>query len=161
MSKSQVEIVNNASLLATDLQGAEVESKSAFLSIVGSFMSDPTGDIKRLRHMMTLLDKGSGGHLDRGAGFGEQARAVIREVGRLLDRGEWQPDELKSVFGWTARLLQVRLPPRRKGPPEPSGGQAPHHQGKRQPTKPLGGLSGKNLDVLKSIQPPKPDDEKS
>ena len=184
MSKSQVEIVENAGRLATDLQGAGVESKSAFLSIVASFLSDPSGDVNRLRRMMTLLKGGSGGHLNRGSGFGDQARAVIREVGSLLDRGEWQPEELKSLFGWTARLLQVRQAPRREVPEGPRGQtrhpQDPRRPGRppraarephsvsekkpvRQPPKRLGGLSGKSLDALKSFgaKLPKTEDEKS
>jgi hypothetical protein len=182
MSKSQVEIVENAGRLAADLQGSGVESKNAFLSVVATFISDPSGDVKRLRRMMTLLKDGSGGHLNRGSGFGDQARAVIREVGSLLDRGEWQPEELKSLFGWTARLLQVKQAPGRDIREDPRGQvsnrpdprrpsrplrppRGPHptteKESARQPAKPLGGLSGKNLDVLKSIKPPKPDDDKS
>ena len=133
--KSQVEIVENAGRLAADLQASGVKSKNALLSVVATFISDPSGDIKRLRRMMTLLKDGSGGHLKRGAGFGDQARAVIREVGTLLDRGDWQPNELKSLFGWTARLLQVRQAPRREAPQGPRS-QTPNRQDTYRPGRP-------------------------
>jgi hypothetical protein len=172
MSKSQVEIVQNAERLAANLQAGPVVTKNALLSVVATFMSDPAGDLDRLRRTMTLLEKGSGGHLKRGGGFGDQVRMVIREVGRVLDRGEWQPVELKSLFGWTARLLQVRQAPRKEKEWEPRGA-GPDHRSMRpsgrpsrpdrrlsavdpkepspQPTKPLGALSGKNLDALKAL----------
>lgn len=110
MQKSQVEIVQNAQRLAANLQAGAtpVKSKNAFLSVVATFMSDPSGDLSQLRQMLSLLERGSGGHLKRGGGFGDQVRMVIGEVGRLLDQGEWESADLRSLFGWTARLLQVR-----------------------------------------------------
>ena len=168
MAKSQVEIVENAQLLASTLQeGATRFSKNAFLSVVATFMSDPAGDIQRLRRTLALLKEGSGGHLKRGGGFGDQVRVVIREVGRLLDRGEWQPAELKSVFGWTARLLQVRQDIRNSGETRESQnqrqGQAsrdrqPPTSDRRErkppvpPAQPFRGVSGKNLDVLNAFK---------
>jgi len=178
MSKSQVEIVQSAERLAARLQAGPQVSKNALLSVVGTFMSDPTGDLERLRRTMTLLEKGSGGHLKRGAGFGEQVRLVIREVSQVLRRGKWQAADLKSLFGWTARLLLVRQAPRvqeGRGPqgPRPSRPPRPLRDQRTsserpkemppQPTKPLGTLSGKNLDALKALgeKLSKPDGEKS
>jgi hypothetical protein len=170
MSKSQVEIVKNADRLAANLQAGPAVTKNALLSVVATFLSDPSGDVARLRRTMTLLEKGSGGHLKRGGGFGDQVRLVIREVGRVLDREEWQPEELKSLFGWTARLLQVRQAPRTPGGREPQGQRpnrgAPHpgrpprpprdprpseKQPPPQPTKPFKAVSGKNLEALKAL----------
>jgi hypothetical protein len=168
MAKSQVEIVQNAQLLASTLQGgADRFSKNAFLSVVATFVNDPAGDLERLRRMLALLEKGSGGHLKRGGGFGDQVRIVIQEVGRLLDRNEWQPGELKSLFGWTARLVQVQ---QENGEPNEEARESrEHRQGRpshpfrdRQtpvsdrrekkspisPAQPFRGVSSKNLDVL-------------
>jgi hypothetical protein len=172
MSKSQVEIVQNAGRLASDLQGGTTVNKNALLSVVATFMSDPAGDIPRLRRTLILLKAGSGGHLKRGGGFGEQVHLVIQEVDRLLDRGEWEPKDLKSLFGWTARLLQVRQgnraperedsrparddrrdsrPGRPSDPPRrPSSGRV-EKKAPAPPTAPFRAVNSKNLDVLKAL----------
>ncbi len=164
MSKSQVEIVQNAQRLAADLQAGPSVTKNALLSVVATFMSDPAGDLERLGRTLKLLENGSGGHLKRGGGFGEQVHLVIREVNLLLARNEWQPKELKSLFGWTARLLQVRQGNRSPGREEsrttrndrqgPRQGRS-RNQEKRPPSPPVKktfqGVSGKNLDVLKAF----------
>ena len=135
MQKSQVEIVRNAERLALNLQAGPtpVKSKNAFLSVVATFMSDPSGDLPRLRRTLALLKQGNGGHLKRGGGFGDQVRMVIGEVGRLLDGAEWEAAELKSLFGWTARLLLVRQERRIETGPE-SRTTRPDHQETRQDT---------------------------
>jgi hypothetical protein len=173
MTKSQIEIVQNAQLLAADLGAPPGEvSKNALLSVVATFISDPTADVVRLRKTLDLLEQGSGGHLKRGGGFGEQVHRVIAEVGRILAEGEWQPDELKSLFGWTARLLQVRREARTDGTRETQT-QTPGRQDSRQPRpsdrdrrpppdrsgkKPatsaapvFRGANAKNLEVLKAL----------
>jgi hypothetical protein len=77
-------------------------------------------------------------------------RLVIREVGHLLDREEWHPKELKSLFGWTARLLLVRQEPRAQQESEPRTAP-PDRQRPRQdrplPDRPLpaAGKQGKKL----------------
>lgn len=160
MSKSQVEIVQNAQRLAADLQAGPAVSKNAFLSVVATFLSDPVGDLPRLRRTMELLEQGNGGHLKRGGGFGAQVRVVIREVGRLLKRGEWKPDELKSLFGWTARLLLVRQETRGQTGLQQDRKDAPTHQRPReerkrpaQPGPSLGELGGgKNRSVLEQMR---------
>ncbi len=178
MQKSQVEIVQNAERLALNLQAGPtpVKSKNAFLAVVATFMSDPSGDLPRLRRTLDLLEKGSGGHLKRGGGFGDQVRVVIREVGRLLDGDEWEAAELKSLFGWTARLLLIRQDRRtEKGSesraPRPDRqdtrqGRPPQHPRDRRPPLPgreekrpappppqkLGAMSGKNLASLAELK---------
>jgi hypothetical protein len=164
MRKSQVEIVENAERLAANLQAGPQVTKNALLSVISTFVSDPAGDLQRLRRTLTLLETGSGGHLKRGSGYGDQVRLVIREVGRLLDRGEWQPNELKSLFGWAARLLQVRqasgvqaqedrrIP--RSSRTDSRSGHSPRPGREKppaQPAQPFRGLSGKNLEALKAL----------
>jgi hypothetical protein len=173
MSKSQVEIVENAERLASNLQAGPQVTKNALLSVVATFMSDPAGDLKRLRRTLDLLEKGSGGHLKRGGGYGEQVHLVIQEVGRLLKREEWQPNELKSLFGWTARLLQVRQAPRnesgedrqtrRPGHQDSRPGRSPQtprvprppasiREEKKPSDKPFRAISGKNEEALKALR---------
>ncbi|HKI06300.1 MAG TPA: hypothetical protein VKK31_30255 [Thermoanaerobaculia bacterium] len=174
MQKSQVEIVKNAERLALSLQAGPtpVKSKNAFLSVVATFMSDPSGDLPRLRRTLALLKQGNGGHLKRGGGFGDQVRMVIGEVGRLLDGAEWEAAELKSLFGWTARLLLVRQERRiekepefrterddrkdtRQGrAPQPPRGR-PGREEKKSPAPPASAFraaSGKNLAALEALK---------
>jgi hypothetical protein len=173
MSKSQIEIVQNAGHLATGLRtGMTPVTKNALLSVVATFMSDPSGNVDRLSRTLELLKAGSGGHLKRGGGFGEQVHLVIQEVERLLERGEWEPKDLKSLFGWTARLLQVRQANRaperedsrparddrrdsRPGrPSEPSRRPSSGRMEKKAPAPPatpFRAVNSKNLDVLKAF----------
>jgi len=173
MMKSQIEIVQNAQRLAADL-GAPPSpvSKNALQSVVATFISDPTGDLARLRRTLDLLAEGSGGHLKRGDGYGEQVRRVIEMIRRVVYQGEWEPEELKSLFGWTARLLQVRRGARTEearetrsqspgrqdtGQPRSSGRdrRPSPDRGEKKPATPgapvLRGANAKNLEVLKAL----------
>jgi hypothetical protein len=107
MSLSQTEIVQRAERLATELVGMGVE-KNALLSVVADFMSDPRGDVERLRRMLKLLKDGSGGHLKRSASYVQQIKALAEGLQETLDDRGLSPVDLKSLFGWTARLLLVR-----------------------------------------------------
>ncbi len=107
MSLSQTEIVQRAERLATELVGMGVE-KNALLSVVADFMSDPRGDVERLRRMLKLLKDGSGGHLKRSASYVQQIKALAEGLQETLDDQGLSPVDLKSLFGWTARLLLVR-----------------------------------------------------
>lgn len=160
MSRSQREIVENASRLARDLQAGPVVGKNAFLAVVGTFLSDPAGEVPRLRRIMTLVVTGSGGHLKRGNGFGDQVRLVVQTVGELLARGEWEPDELKSLFGWAARLLQVQQQPQQEadrnagrtpGPRQGRGREEKLKHSRPSADPAFRAAHGKNLEVLKAL----------
>jgi len=104
-SQSQLPFVERAQKLAGELKGVE---RNVFLSIVADFLTDPRSEPARLSKMLDLLGKGSGNHLKRSGSFGEQARAVIRELPAILADKDLSPAELRIVLGWTARLLLVR-----------------------------------------------------
>jgi len=109
MPLTQTDILRKAELLAGNLAGGPAQvKKNALLAVVADFMSDPKPDLDRLRRTMRLLKQGSGGHLKRGGGFGDQVKAVADELDRLMQQEGLTPGEYKSLFGWTARLLVVR-----------------------------------------------------
>lgn len=168
MALSQVEILKKAEPLASNLAaGAASVKKNAFLAVVADFMNNPNPDLKTLSRTLELLKQGSGGHLKRGGGFGDQVRAVVEELSRLLREEDLQPADYKSLFGWTARLLAVRqssqgarnvtrsreepLPQRGTGP---SGGrpQKPPKPPRPQASSSLQAVGGKSLDALKSLK---------
>lgn len=171
MPLSQVEILKKAEPLASNLAAGDVSvKKSAFLAVVADFLSDPNPDLDTLSRTLELLKQGSGGHLKRGGGFGDQVKAVVDELSRLLQEEKgMQPTDYKSLFGWTARLLTVRQnsqstrsndrrrdeprPQQRSGPP---GGrpQRPFKPPEPQPKAPttIQAVGGKSLDTLKNLK---------
>ena len=166
MALSQSDILAHAERLATSLGGGERRvEKNVLLSVVAGFMSDPRGDLERLEKTIRLLAEGSGGHLRRGDSYREQVEAVVRQVGEALAAEDLAPEEWKSIFGWTARLLLVRgggprgSEPTRGGRDRsagatgpPRGGQAP-----KPPVSPgLGGLDPKGLSELRAPEEPPP-----
>ncbi len=136
---SQVAIVERANELAEDLCSGPVPvERNTLLSVVADFLSDPKAPTERLERTLTLLASGSGGHLNRSKGFKAQATEVIRVVGQLLRSKDYAPESLRSLLGWTARLLLVRRPakPGRRG--EIGGGRpTPQSFPGPRPTKPL------------------------
>ena len=169
MALSQVEILKKAEPLASNLAAGVVSvKKNAFLAVVADFMSDPNPDLKTLSKTLELLKQGSGGHLKRGGGFGDQVRAVVGELTRLLlEEKGLQPADYKSLFGWTARLLTVRQNPqgarnadrRREGPrPQqrsgPPGGRPPQSSKPPQPqaSSKIPAIGGKSFDTLKNLK---------
>jgi hypothetical protein len=108
MAVTQTEILKKAEQLASTLAGGTTKvGKNVLLSIVADFMSSPHPDRERLRRTLQLLQEGNGGHTKRGGGYGDQIRAAVREVAKELG-ADTSDEELKSLFGWTARLLLVR-----------------------------------------------------
>lgn len=103
---SQIEILRLAEELAAALQQQPENAvkRNTFLSLVADFQSHPDPD--RLRRTLELLLKGSGGHLARGGNYEEQVVVATREISRVLRRGDLSVDEYRSLFGWTARLLE-------------------------------------------------------
>lgn len=145
MSLSQTEIVQRAERLATELVGMGVE-KNALLSVVADFMSDPRGDVERLRRMLKLLKDGSGGHLKRSASYVQQIKALAEGLQETLDDRGLSVADLKSLFGWTARLLLVRGEGEERRAPvvqAAQAAQAPPRRTSQPPAKStLGDLGG-------------------
>lgn len=109
MSLSQTEIVERAERLATELGGGPVRiEKNVLLSVVADFLSDPRPDVERLRKTLKLLKDGNGGHLRRTASYAQQVEALADGLRETLNDNTLSPTDLKSLFGWTARLLLVR-----------------------------------------------------
>jgi hypothetical protein len=108
MSESNVDIVKRAEQLALSLTaGLSPVGRNAFLGIVSDFQSAPRPDRVRLSRIVQLIQKGSGGHLKRGGGYGEQVKTAAVEIARVLE-DDLSDQDLRSLFGWTARLLLVR-----------------------------------------------------
>ena len=153
MSLSQTQIVERAERLATELGGGSVRvEKNVLLSVVADFLSDPRGDVERLRRTLDLLKQGSGGHLQRTGSYARQVEAVAEGLRHTLDDRDLSPTDLKSLFGWTARLLLVRgereEPARRQD-------AAPHPRPRPQePAKKtaLGGINKKGLSALEKLR---------
>ncbi|HEX5718644.1 MAG TPA: hypothetical protein VF179_20965 [Thermoanaerobaculia bacterium] len=111
MAEQSADIVRRAEQLALSLtSGPTPVKRNILLGITSDFLNDPKPDQGRLRRTVDLIAKGSGGHLKRGGGYGEQVRTAAIEVARVLDENLTDP-ELKSLLGWTARLLLVRRVP--------------------------------------------------
>lgn len=162
----QTEILKKAENMAFNLAGGPTKvAKNVLLAIVADFMSSPHPDRERLRRTLQLLQEGSGGHIKRGgSSYGEQVRAAVLEVERALREG-LDDGELKSLFGWTARLLQIRRASvvqqddqrqqlKGKGGVRENVRRDPVPPQKKlaQPPKPLGGLGQKGLSALEQLR---------
>jgi hypothetical protein len=158
----QTEILEKAERLAANLVGGPIKvGKNVLLSIVADFMSTPYPDRERLRRTLFLIGEGSGGHLKRGGGaYGDQIRTAVQEVSKAL-QDDLTDEELKSLFGWTARLLLVR----KESLPIPAGpsprqetriSKPPAAQKKAQRM----GLGSKSLNALEQLKQQLQDKEK-
>jgi len=136
MALPTIEILKKAEHLAARLNsGPAPVKKNVLLGLVSDFMNEPEPDVRRLRTLLEMIEQGSGGHIRRGAGYGDQLRSAVREIRRVLDEGGIEGRDFKSLFGWTARLLLVR---RENARPEPreqraGGGGAQQAQTTRRP----------------------------
>lgn len=137
-SQSQLPFVERAEKLASQLKGVE---RNVFLSIVADFLTDPRSEPARLTRMLNLLGNDSGDHLKRSGSFGVQARVVVQELPSILKDTGLSAGELRTILGWTSRLLQVRSAEGggEHGAPRHAPGsrlpnRAPANQ--RRPTKP-------------------------
>ena len=162
MRLESVNILEQAERLASALTGGlfRVE-RNVLLAVVGDFMADRRPDLERLRKTLRLLRTGSGGHLKRGGAYAKQIEAVTNELERYLaaERPALQIDDLKSVFGWTARLLLVRgiaLPSRQQAGARqiPRSDRAlPREAPPKAPVpKAFGGLNPKGLSALERLK---------
>lgn len=123
MAKSTAKIVEKAEQLALSLTaGPVVVGKNVLLGLTADFLSEPRPDRERLRKTIKLISEGNGGHLKRGGGYGDQVRTAVTELARVLEEDDLSDLELKSLLGWTARLLLVRRAP---GEPQTVGKARP------------------------------------
>jgi hypothetical protein len=157
MALPTIEIMKKAEHLAARLNsGPSPVKKNVLLGLVSDFMNEPEPDVQRLRHLLELIEQGSGGHIRRGAGYGEQLRAAVREIRKALDERGLDGKDFKSLFGWTARLLLVRSAPRearRPGPPPPGkpDRREPPSTPPRAPVK-LGSINAKGISDLEKLR---------
>lgn len=110
MALTQTEILQRAERLAGALAGGATRvERNVLLAVVGDFMSDRQPDPATLRRTLKLLAEGSGGQLRRAGSYAEQIRTVAAELPAFLDEAEeeMEPEDYRSLFGWTARLLLV------------------------------------------------------
>jgi hypothetical protein len=141
-SQSQLPYVNRAVELASRLKGVE---RNVFLSIVADFLTDPRSKPASLVRLLELLGKGSGNQLKRSGTFGDQALVVVQYLPAILKDRDLSAPELRSVLGWTSRLLKVRSGKNGEG----DGPQPRRPANQMRPTKPL-------RPVSRSAPPPAP-----
>jgi hypothetical protein len=158
MRLNQTQVVERAERLASALGGGATRvERNVLLAVVADFMSEHRPDPEKLRRTVRLLRAGSGGHLKRGGSYAQQIAAVATEIERQLDGEELEAADLKSLFGWTARLLLVRgsLLPAREPAARP---QARPPAAQRRPSAPkpapagLGAINPKGLSALEKIK---------
>jgi hypothetical protein len=150
MNQNQTEILRKAERLATDLAGGPVRvEKNVLLSVVAEFMSDPRGDVERLRRTLKLLKAGSGGHLKRTANYAQQVETVADGLKETLADPDLTHEDLKSLLGWTARLLLVQADVVAK--PE-DGRKAGKEPTKPSPPKTFGSMGSKNRSTLEQLK---------
>ena len=165
MRLSQTQILEHAERLAAALAGGATRvEKNVLLAVVADFMVDRLPDRDKLRRTLRLLAAGNGGHLQRSKGYPDQIRSVGTEVTRFLDAEDLGPDDTKSVFGWTARLLQVRDLAPVEVPSDPPSTGGTHKPGHRPPLgnqarprppapkTPLGSIKQKGLSDLQKFK---------
>ena len=157
MALPTTEILKKAEHLAARLNsGPAPVKKNVLLGLVSDFMNEPEPDIRRLRKLLEMIEQGSGGHIRRGAGYGDQLRSAVREIRRVLDEGGLDGKDFKSLFGWTARLLLVRSAPRAahsttQAKEDRRSGPGPRPTSPPASTK-FGSLSGQGKSALEKLK---------
>lgn len=140
--------------LGKRLWEAEEVKRNTLLSVVASAHDHPD----ELRAVLEGLRDGSGGHRDRGRGYGDQVVSAAKVLLEFLDEHPLPPEELRTVFGWTARELLVKeefggKPGRSQGGPKQPRADTSPGEGKPEPkTGGKFGLVGKNQDVLARLK---------
>jgi len=112
MSETRTNMVADAARLVEQLRTPEVNvSRSVWLSLLAGFMIAP-GDLARARDaqkkLLDLLLSGNGGHLKRGHKHEQEVRLAARVVVQAFESHQLDLTGFRQLFGWTARLLQVR-----------------------------------------------------
>jgi hypothetical protein len=142
-------MVRQAELLAgrlTERPEAAV-GRNVFRALVAEFRAAP--DLERFRRLVQLAGKGSGRHKQRTHGYGDQLSQACEVLSAFVAKTRLELVELKSVFGWTARLLPA------KGGEGTAADEAPAKRGRepvpaQTPSK-FGGLGKDALAALKDL----------
>lgn len=147
MSASQSELVISARALAEELAtGTPPVKRNIWQSLVANFQLDR--DLPRFRRLVAAVEQDDKLRA-RGRGYGEQLDQVVAILDRLLTEGRHSADELRTLFGWVARLLQIKSDFRGPRRPEPNRPTPP----RQPPPKPaFGGLGGKNQAALEALR---------
>ena len=104
-SPSRLQIVSVAEKLADRLlrqPHAEIK-RNTFYTLVSGFLQNP--DPKQFRSLLNAVPTDSDGVLARGEGYAAQVHALVPVLLDVLAHPPFPPEELRNVFGWTARLL--------------------------------------------------------
>jgi hypothetical protein len=164
---SQIDLVQTAEALAERLRSPVRVTRSAFSKLVATFRQE--GDRQALHALVRSVASGRGGGRERGTGYSDQIDHASGVLLDFLGRQQALSDrELQSVFGWTARLIEIadELHSEPRGGAK-GAGQARHGRQERRPKRgsepptprapgpagrKLGGLGGKSLEVLKALR---------
>jgi hypothetical protein len=168
MSEQHVEIMKRADQLSLALiSGPHPVTRNVLLAMASDFLSSPRPDRDRLRRIVKRVGEGSGGHVLRGGGYGEQIRAAAGELATLIEE-DWSDQDLKTLLGWTARLLLVRREdrPRQQTPPQgrPTRQREDKPVAAKNPKKPGWGgssISKSSMEALKLFKQKLADKEES
>jgi hypothetical protein len=166
MRLDQKAILGHAERLASALGGGATRvERNTLLALVGDFMAERIPEPERLLKTLRLVRAGNGGHLKRGGSYAQQIMAATGEIERFLAAAgtALEPNDLKSVFGWTARLLLVRggLPAAaRQSGARAEGRPVPRHEPARpRPARPaaapprtFGGIKPQGLSALEKLK---------
>lgn len=125
---SQADLVRRARALADELslRSEHAVGRGIFRALLADFEANSDQDV--LHRMVELLLKGSGGHLERTGGYGEQAETAANAILAELRSGDLSPGEYRTLFAWTARLLPTK--PRKASPKT-----GPRQEGTRRPPR--------------------------
>jgi hypothetical protein len=164
-ASSQLEAVERAQRLAERLRAPVAVSRSALAKLVATFRQE--GDRKAFEALVRTVAAGRGGGRERGAGFSTQidhASGVLLDF--LAEEQALSDRELQGVLGWAERLIEVAevLAPAARGgkggAARPGRGASLRPRGRPseapsrtpKPSGKLGGLGGKNLQVLEGLR---------
>lgn len=105
MSRSAGALIEDAHALADELWSRGGVKRSTFGALLARFRTD--GDREQLTRLLRELRTGSGGHIRRGRGFGDQVDAAAAVLESFLARSRHTSAELQTIFGWAGRDLLV------------------------------------------------------
>jgi len=163
---SGTELVRQAEVLADELRAAPSPvQRNIFLSLVAGFLGD--GDVGRMRRLLEVLRDErsvSAAHFERSGSWGDQARHARGVLARLLATAETDSRHLQTLFGWTARILEIRAKFGDRRPSGPASGRGGSGGPRRRRAgdassvepkpRPAGrlGLGGRSLDALERLR---------
>ncbi|MES1244636.1 MAG: hypothetical protein ABUT39_23720 [Acidobacteriota bacterium] len=155
MSEQSVEIMERADQLSLALiSGPSPVTRNVLLAMTSDFLSSPRPDRDRLRRIVKRVGEGSGGHVLRCGGYGEQIRAAAAELAGVIEE-DWSNQELKTLLGWTARLLLVRREDRPQEKKATQGQPVRRREERpadKKPKSPGWGISKSSMQTLEQLK---------